>query len=325
MNSKVKDYIVTMSVYGVKPFPVRYEKCELYMFDGTFGRNRSADSCLGYLNEARQFAAAKGHGGMNTITGDEWKLVKSLGKRLKKKFPRMEQCSPPVGAEEIKAMHRLYAPAGYFDDPYEHVKYLRILFQRLIAGRKEFSRKSCTSGVVVQEKGKWFALLDGWKSQMNRPGATLPFDFVGDMRLCFLQQIQDFHKRWLSESFTERLWRLQKAGLEEDLIQLPSSRFPDQRKKENGMWKEFQERCILLEFERRQGEEKFTSKSLRSGFVRDALRAGCTPEQIMLFTRHASMKSLRKYMRMGANQEDIIMGDTLVGRKIAGYGGRFGL
>jgi hypothetical protein len=52
------------------------------------------------------------------------------------------------------------------------------------------------------------------------------------------------------------------------------------------MWKEFQERCILLVFEQRQGEEKFT----QSLFV-----------------------------------PDIITGDAQVGRKIAGYGGRFGL
>jgi hypothetical protein len=82
-------------------------------------------------------------------------------------------------AEEIKAMHRLYAPAGYFDDPYHHVEYSRILLQRLIAGRKEVLRKSCTSGVVVREKGKWFELLVGWKSHMNRPGAKLFFECVG--------------------------------------------------------------------------------------------------------------------------------------------------
>ena len=322
MNSKHKWYVVMLKTLGVDPFPVTFARAEIFLFASCFGTERGTKTSMGYLKEARHYAATHGLGGFNSINRDEWQLLNQLAKQISKKFPHSERVSPPVGADELRKVLALYDD----DDPEQAAAKCRILFQRVLAARKTMGLTHATAGALTRKALCYKVLLEDWKFKQNRAGAELTVKWLPkkDRDICFLYQTEKFYKKHYGCDFTTRLWELKDAGkMDTDMLELPdhlAGSKTEQTRRKREMWAEFRRRCELVGIPKMDGEGEFSSKSLRSGFVKDALDAGYTLEQIRVMTRHASTWGARKYARMMESRQDEMMVDALCGVKRTGPG-----
>ena len=247
---------------------------------------------------------------MNTITKDEYDLMVRLGSEMSSRMPGGTRVSPPVGAAELRVLSTYYD----LDNPNDLQAWCRILFQRFIAARKQMALRHASSKHLTRTASGFEAYLDDWKWKKLRPDNKMGLETLDEEVLCWIQCMQKLYQMTWKQTLTERLEQLKREGRDVDMTKLPPE-YTNQAAWKRDMWKVFKQRCTIAGIEKFAGEGEFGSKSLRSGWVMDAMLSGRSLDEIRVATRHASSWGVKKYLRMMERRRKTFYRDVLSGKR----------